>query len=212
MVSGKPVFNRGEDCKHNMGRHRAFDADSALLAALHVFWRNGFEGASLSDLTEAMGITRPSLYATYGNKEALFHKALDKYEALYLSFFARALEAGSARDVVSQVLTGFADLQAPQDHPPGCMDTNCALVCSEAAEPIRRELIRRRKMDEDRLCERLERARAEGDLPSSACPATLARFVMTVAQGMSVQAASGVDHAGLRQIVQTALQAFPAHS
>lgn len=193
-----------------MGRHREFDTDLALCAALNVFWRKGFESTSLSDLTEAMGITRPSLYAAYGNKEELFHKALDRYETVYMRFATEALERPTARAVIETLLYGYADLQTQTEHPPGCLDTNGALVCSEAAEPVRQVLIKRREADEAALEQRLARARDEGDLPPDCVPADLAHYVMTIAQGMSVKAASGATRAELYRIVATALGAVPS--
>src|SRR3981189_1908276 len=88
------------------GRPREFCVDEALAKALRVFWSKGYEGASLSDLTEAMGITRPSLYAAFGNKEALFRKALDLYEHDKLAFVGAALEAPTARGVAERLLLG----------------------------------------------------------------------------------------------------------
>ncbi|HMH35803.1 MAG TPA: helix-turn-helix domain-containing protein, partial [Streptosporangiaceae bacterium] len=82
------------------GRPRGFDVDEALDRALEVFWRQGYEGTALSDLTAAMGISRPSLYATFGNKEALFRKVLDRYADGPAAYAARALELPGARDVI----------------------------------------------------------------------------------------------------------------
>ncbi|TLU74085.1 TetR/AcrR family transcriptional regulator [Lichenicoccus roseus] len=193
-----------------MGRPREFDVDVALAAALDVFWRNGFEGASMTDLTEAMGITRPSLYATYGNKEALFRRALDSYQSTCMTFFADALSRPTARMVAERILFGWADAQTDPAHPAGCLGTNGALACSNAAEPIRLELVARREAAEAALRRRLEQAVAEGDLPPDADPAALASYVMTVGQGMAVQAASGSTRALLYRVVDTALRAWPA--
>nr|WP_321986439.1 TetR/AcrR family transcriptional regulator [uncultured Lichenicoccus sp.] len=195
-----------------MGRPREFDPDEALAAALDVFWRKGFEGASMTDLTEAMGITRPSLYATFGNKEALFRKALDSYQSTCMAFTTDALSQPTARLVAERMLFGCADAQTDAAHPPGCLGTNGALACSLAAEPIRLELVERRNAWEGSLRQRLERARLEGDLPQDADPAALASYVMTIAQGMAVQAASGANRATLYRVVATALAAWPAAS
>jgi AcrR family transcriptional regulator len=192
-----------------MGRPREFCADKALGEALRLFWRKGYEGTSLTDLTEAMGVTRPSLYATFGNKEDLFHKALDLYNRAYLNFMGPALEEPRSRDVVARLLTGFADAQSDPANPPGCFSTNAALACSEAAEPIRQELVARRARGETALRERLERAKDEGDLPADADPADLARYVMTMAQGMAVQAKAGASRADLHRVVEMALRAWP---
>ena len=193
-----------------MGRPREFDIGTALAAALDVFWRRGFEAASLTDLTAAMGITRPSLYAAFGNKEALFHKALDHYEATFMRFAREALAAPTARGVIERLLYGYADMLTGAEHPPGALETNGALVCSNAAEPIKQVLIARRMEDEVALRLRLERAREEGDLPGDVDPASLAQFVMAIACGMSVKAASGAKRAALHQVIATALLAVPA--
>lgn len=193
-----------------MGRPREFDVNEALLAALNEFWRKGYEGASLSDLTEAMGITRPSLYATFGNKEELFRKALDHYERRYLCFFKDGLAQPTARGVVERLLNGYADMQTDPVTPPGCLGTSGALACSPAAESVRQELVARRIRDQAVLQERLERARSEGDLPPEADPVVLARYVMTLVQGMAVQASSGASRADLHTVIATAMQSWPS--
>lgn len=192
-----------------MGRPREFCFDGALSKALHVFWRLGFEGASLTDLTEAMSITRPSLYAAYGNKEELFRKALDLYDETYMGFTQEALAEPTARAVAERLLKGFADVVTNTDHPPGCLGTTGALVCSTAAEPIRQELIRRRASFETTLRRRFEKAKVSGDLPDTANAADLAHFIMTVAYGMSIQASAGTTRQSLQRVAATALQAWP---
>jgi len=193
-----------------MGRHREFDIDQALDGALDVFWRKGYEGTSLSDLTEAMGITRPSLYAAFGNKEELFRKALDRYDDTCMAFTRQALAQPTARAVVSHLLYGCADAQTDPDRPAGALDTNGALACSVEAEPIKQELVRRRVASEAALSRRLEHARATGDLPADSDPAELARYVMAVAHGMAVQAASGASRKALHGIVGLTLKGWPS--
>ena len=192
-----------------MGRHREFDADTALAAALNVFWKKGFEGTSLSDLTEAMTITRPSLYAAFGNKEALFRKALDRYQNTCMSFLEGVLAKPTARAVAEGFLQGFADVATGGEHPPGCLGTTGALACSEEAEPIRQELIRRREALELQLRTRLEAAVGQGDLPADAEAAELSCYLMAVAQGMGVQAVSGADRTMLHAVVRNAMRAWP---
>jgi AcrR family transcriptional regulator len=193
-----------------VGRPREFNVEEALAAALKVFWRKGYEGASLTDLTEAMGITRPSLYCAFGNKEALFKKALDLYEREKLSFIDQSLSAPTGREAVERFLNRFCDVYAEDPSTPGCMGVNSVLTCQGiASESVRRELIDRRLDVESRVRARLERAQAEGDLGPDADPSTLATYVMTIAQGIALQAGMGADRKVLKLVVTTALQACP---
>jgi len=193
-----------------MGRPKEFDVDEALCAALQVFWRHGYEGASLTELTDAMGITRPSLYATYGNKEELFRKVLDRYEQNHLCFVAQALAERSVRSTIEKLLKGYADVLTDPMHPPGCLGVNSAVCGGEGSGAIRQELIARRSLSEDTLRERLERASAEGELPPGEDPADWARYVMSVGLGMAVKAASGASRAELERVAELALRALPA--
>src|SRR5207342_638017 len=102
------------------GRPRGFDIDEALDCALEVFWRRGYEGASLPDLTEAMGINRPSLYAAFGNKEALFRKAVDRYVDSTSAHVRGALEEPTARGVVERLFSGSVALITDPGNPRGC--------------------------------------------------------------------------------------------
>jgi AcrR family transcriptional regulator len=193
----------------HLGRPRAFDPGTALEAALQVFWRKGYEGTALSDLTAAMGINRPSIYATFGNKEALFRKALDMYSERMTNYTAEALKEPTARAVAERLMVGTADLLSCPGNPKGCLMVQGALACGEEADPIRKELISRRATGEAGLRERFERAKLEGDLPAGADPGDLARYVMAVMHGMSVQAAGGASRAALQGVIDLSLRAWP---
>jgi AcrR family transcriptional regulator len=192
------------------GRPRAFDVDEALDRALEVFWRQGYEGTALSDLTAAMGINRPSLYATFGNKEALFHKVLDRYADGPGAFAARALGLPRAREVAEALVYGAIELTAGPDTPHGCINVRTAQACGPDAEPVRHEAMTRRGADHAALRNRLRRAQAEGDLPPGADPDDLAQFVTTLMDGIAVQASGGASRAQLRRAAAVALQAWPA--
>lgn len=193
-----------------MGRHRGFDIDEVLDAAMRVFWRKGYEGASYADLTVAAGVERPALYSAFGNKEALFRAALDRYTECYQDYIPEALELSTARDVASHILRRAADLNTRYPDHLGCLSINGALAASDDAEPVRRALIGVRADGEAQLRERFERAKAEGDLPASADTGALTAFVMAVLHGMAVQAKAGFSRARLESVVEQALLVFPA--
>ena len=192
-----------------IGRPRAFDVDKALQKALEVFWEKGYEGTSLPDLTEAMGINKPSLYAAFGNKEQLFLKAIELYENRPCSFFLPALEKPTAYQVAEHMLYGAAMNMADQAHPQGCVVVQGALSCSEAAATVKEALLNRRVEGEQKLRARFEQAKLDGDLPASADAETLARYLGTVLQGMAIQANNGATSEQLRQVAEMTLQAFP---
>ena len=192
-----------------MGRPKEFDPDVALGEALNVFWRLGFDGASLTDLTDAMGITRTSLYAAFGNKEELFRKALARYTETCLEFTERALREATARMVAERMLFGAADVQTGCGHPAGCFATNGALSCSENAEPVRRAVLAVRDTKLAALRARLARAVAEGDLPADADPDTLACFISATIHGMAVLAGTGATCKTLYAVASIALTAWP---
>jgi AcrR family transcriptional regulator len=191
------------------GRPRSFDIGRALEAALQVFWQKGYEGTSLSDLTQAMGINRPSLYAAFGDKQALFRKALDRYAEGPAAYVRESLKEPTARAVVERLLGGVADLITAPRHPKGCLTVQGALACGEAADSIRQELNSRRAAGEAALRRRLKRAKSEGDLPAESDPADLDRYVATIMYGLAVQAAGGANRDELWRVIEIALGAWP---
>ena len=191
------------------GRPREFDPEEALSAALQVFWRRGYEGASLAELTEAMGITKPSLYACFGNKEALFRKALDLYERDKLCYMKSALDAPTSREVAERLLRGSLAIQTNSTDPKGCMGVISAVGGTAHSECIRDEILTRRASSDRALVARLQRARDEGDLPGHVDPAALACYLSTVLQGMAVQAGAGVAVERLEALIDTTLSMWP---
>ncbi len=191
------------------GRPREFCVDQALSQALRVFWTKGYEAASLTDLTEAMGVTRPSLYAAFGNKEALFRKALDLYEREKTAFMAAALDAPTARGVVERMLNAALDMQTSSCGPRGCLSVISSLACGPEADAVKAEVVARRASSEAILLARFERARDEGDFDRALEPAGMVRHLTAVLQGMAVQAGSGVPREELACLVRTALALWP---
>lgn len=196
-------------CTATKGRPREFDVDDALAAALRVFWSKGYEGASLTDLTEAMGITRPSLYAAFGNKEALFRKALDLYEQEKLAYMRGALDAPTAKGVAERLLRGSLANQCSDCEPKGCLGVISSVACGEEAEAIREEVIKRRQSSHKALVERFERAKAEGDLAADADIDGLTGYIFAVMQGMAVQAGAGAKREDLERVLETSLMMWP---
>jgi AcrR family transcriptional regulator len=193
-----------------MGRHREFDVEKVLDAALCVFWRKGYEGASYADLTEAAGIERPALYSAFGNKEALFRKALDRYSERYLDYIPEALKLPTSREVAAHILYNAVDLNTRFPDHTGCLGINGAVAGSDEAEPVRQALIDFRAAGQAELQERFERAKAEGDLPETANTQALAAFVMAMTHGMAVQAKAGFSRDMLNAVADQALSTWPA--
>ena len=192
------------------GRPLSFDPDKALDRAMYVFWRKGYEGASLAELTRAMRINPPSLYAAFGDKEALFAKVIDRYLAGPGSYFPKALEAPTARAVVEQLLAGVAHLQTARGHPGGCLIVRGALASGDRAARPRKASAACLASVEIAIRKRLERAKAEGDLPPSAKPVDLARYVAAVINGMAVAGATGANRRQLQSIAEVAMRAWPS--
>lgn len=191
------------------GRPRNFDLDEALDAALALFWRHGYEGTSLAALTDVMGINMPSLYAAFGNKETLFRKVLDRYLQQPAAYFPTALEEPTARRVTEKLFQGAIDMVMNPRHPDGCLLVQGGLATGPVAEWVRKELGGVRAAAESALRGRYERAIAEGDLPKKTDAAQLARYIVTVLWGLSVERSGGATRAQLKEVVQLAMRAWP---
>jgi len=195
-----------------MPRTREFDVDEALDAAMLVFWRLGYERATLAELTKAMGINRPSLYAAFGNKEQLFRRSLERYASGPDAYEHRALALPTAREVALELLRGGADRQTQPRKPHGCLAVLGTRTNGADSSPIGKMLIEARLAGEAEVRERFERAKVEGDLPADADPAALAEYIRTVIYGMTVQAASGANRDELERVIAIAMRAWPPGS
>ncbi|MBN6042149.1 TetR/AcrR family transcriptional regulator [Amycolatopsis sp. 195334CR] len=190
-----------------MGRPRGFDPDHALEQAMRVFWAKGYEGASLTDLTDAMGITRSSMYAAFGNKDELFRRVVELYTEGPASYGTRALSEPTAREVAESILRGAAAASTSREAPHGCLGVQAALSAGDNGLTAQKVLVDWRQDAAARLESRFLRARSEGDLPETEDPRTLATFITTVAYGIAVQAATGKSEAELRRVADVAMNA-----
>jgi AcrR family transcriptional regulator len=198
--------------KRGAGRPRAFDRARALAVAMDVFWRNGYEGASTAQLTQAMGIAPPSLYAAFGSKQALYREAVALYQARHGAYFGAALAApGSARDALQAVLIGAARQFTGAGHAPGCMVATANIHCAPEHSDVAGELGTARLAAQQAMQRRLDVAREVGELPAGCDTAALAAFFAAMIQGMAVQAHDGATQATLEQLAALAMQAWPGH-
>ncbi|MEU4969888.1 TetR/AcrR family transcriptional regulator [Streptomyces smyrnaeus] len=191
------------------GRPRAFDRDAALERAMHVFWERGYEATTMAELTAAMGIRPPSLYAAFGSKEALFREAVELYGRTDGTVTPRALsEARTARDGIHQALRRNAVGYTEPGRPPGCMIVLAATNCTPENAGVSALLAEDRRAMESSLRERMDRGVVEGDVPDGTDTRTLASFYATVLFGLSVQAKDGASRDELLCVVEAAMAAW----
>ncbi|NEE04424.1 TetR/AcrR family transcriptional regulator [Phytoactinopolyspora halotolerans] len=193
------------------GRPRRFDRAAALRQAMWLFWEHGYEGTSISDLTTAMGIKAPSLYAAFGGKDELFREAVALYRDTDGSATDRALSGEpSARAAVEAMLRGNADLHVRADRPGGCMMVLAATNCSEKNVGIRDHLAQLRRQTVAAIEARLRRAQSEAELRPDVDVSAVAAFLGTVLHGMAVEARDGASKEQLDSIVESAMTAWDA--
>ncbi|RJG47915.1 TetR/AcrR family transcriptional regulator [Motilimonas pumila] len=191
------------------GRKRGFDLELALSAATQVFWQNGYAGTSLADLTVAMGINKPSLYACFGNKEALFIKALDYYKQRIVAPAFEPLwsESGSSKQKLHQCLCAFAGILTLPEKPAGCFVSTCtAESCSLAMPKQAQQALQQAGLQsQSMLLQFFEQEIAEGRLAISCQPKDLVEYTLTFIHGMAVQAKAGKDQQALARLADMIL-------
>jgi AcrR family transcriptional regulator len=191
------------------GRPRGFDKDAALARAMEVFWVKGYEGASMTDLTTAMGIASPSLYAAFGCKEELFRQVLQLYGATQgPEIWGGIARAPTAYEAVESYLMQTARAFTRRNRPPGCLVVLSALHATEQSETVRRELIAMREKTVEDLRRRLQEGVASGEISAEADLGAIARYYVTVQQGMSIQARDGATRRDLERVAHAALAAW----
>ena len=191
------------------GRPREFDRDEALAKARDLFWARGYEGVSMADLVETLGLASARIYAAFGSKEALFREAVALYDASEGGFATRALaEEPTARAAIERTLREAVETYTRRGRPTGCMVVSAATNCASANEGVRDWLGHLRLRRTESLVERLERAVADGELSSDTDAQILGDYFATVLHGLSVQARDGVSKARLMALVAAAMSVF----
>lgn len=191
------------------GRPRQFDRGTALRSAMMVFWERGYESTSMSDLTSAMGIASPSLYAAFKSKQELYREALTLYETTEAESTREALTETSARRAVEGILRATVDRFTTKGLPTGCMLVLSATNCSPENDSVREFAARCRRQDESVLRVRLDRGVTDGDLPPGTDTHALAAYFFTVLYGLSVQARDGASRDTMLAIVAQAMLGWP---
>ncbi|MBA8807715.1 TetR/AcrR family transcriptional regulator [Promicromonospora sukumoe] len=182
--------------------------DQALDAAINVFWKQGYEGTTLDNLTTAMGISRPSLYAAFGDKEATFKRAVERYSQVDLSYVETSLAQPTALAVAAEYLRGHLRASTNPNRPPGCLTVQGGVSGSQADQRVVKFLDGHRAAVEVRLAARFKQAITDGDLSSEEDPADLARYLLTVTSGQAIQAGAGATRDQLSRVADRALAAF----
>jgi TetR/AcrR family transcriptional regulator, copper-responsive repressor len=197
--------------KRPRGRPRSFEREAALEKAMDVFWRHGYEGTSLAELTKAMGINAPSLYAAFQSKEELYMEAIDLYIARRREMMERIYnEEPTARAAVERMLREFVDTLCAKDSPVGCMLAMSAGSCSAASEPMQRALGEKRALGRQLMKARMDKGVRDGEMPRGTNTGALADFYGMVFQGMAMQSGDGATRKSLLAAAETAMRAWPA--
>lgn len=206
-----PKTNDSHEAQRGKGRPRCFDRDTALLRALDIFWKRGYEPASISELCKAMGINAPSLYSTFGNKAKLFLEAVNFYEKTYWEAPSQKL---MAHPDVYQGLDEFfresARILLSPDSPCGCMVVLAAINISDDAEDVISVIRGLRFATKDMFADRLRQGIADGQLPQDIDVTALAGALNTMLEGLSIQARDGLSQNELERIASHAVRMLPA--
>jgi AcrR family transcriptional regulator len=194
------------------GRPRSFDREAALQKAMFVFWELGYECASMTDLTTAMGIGSPSLYAAFGGKEALFREAVTHYGATFGGMTDRALaEQATAREAVEAMLRDNAESYIRAEHPAGCMIVLAATNYTPGNQGVHDYLAELRRGCQETLRASLRQGVTDGELPSDTDVDGMAAFYITVLNGLSIQARDGAKANELTAVVNGAMAAWSGY-
>jgi AcrR family transcriptional regulator len=188
------------------GRPIGFDRDAALEAAMLLFWERGYEGTSMADLTHSMGLNPSSIYAAFGDKQALFQLVVKRYMELRAQYAVKALEEPTLERFIRALFDNTVAFLTTPGHPPTCMTLAGAAGCSLDATPARDLMTAIRKQNQVALRERLLKARKSGELLKEINVDDYTRYLSTIIAGLSIQAANGSTKAELNRTAQMALR------
>lgn len=192
-----------------LGRPRGFDTEATLDKVVDVFWTHGYEGSSMATLTAATGLSKPSLYAAFGDKGQLFRAAFARYRERQAEFTSKALANPQVRAGVESLLMALVDSQTQSGKPHGCLLVHGNLVGTPESKDVREELTLHRRAVANKLRERLRKGQADGDFPVGTDVADFSLFITTLIQGLAVQAAGGASRKSLKNVVKLSMQAWP---
>jgi AcrR family transcriptional regulator len=192
-----------------LGRPRKFDKELALDTALQVFMQKGYEATSLTDITEALGINRPSVYAAFGNKEELFAQALAKYNQGPIAYLNDVLSEKTSRDVVKEMLMKSVELLTCAEQSRACLAIQSSMSSELAAAGIQQNIVAGLHQIEMNIKNRFDQAIAEGDLPKDTDSWLLTKYVTTIHKGLSIQASNGASAEELRGVVEITMKSWP---
>jgi AcrR family transcriptional regulator len=176
---------------------------------MRQFWRTGYETTSIAELTAAMGITTPSLYTAFGDKETLFLECLARYKAPSWPSPESLMQSATAKEAAQRMLEGSARWFTQPGMPPGCLIVSAATSDSASSEQVQTALRNVRRDLKDMLCNRITQDILSGTLPSEANAETLSSLTVAVMHGLAALARDGASRAELLAIAKTALQAWP---
>jgi AcrR family transcriptional regulator len=188
------------------GRPIGFDKGAALEAAMLLFWERGYEGTSMADLTQAMGLNPSSIYAAFGDKHALFQFAVERYLEMRAQYAGKALEEPTFEKVVRALFDSTIEFLTAPGHPPTCMTLAGAVGCSVEAKPARDLMTKIRKQNQIAIRKRLLEARNNGELPRGINLDDYTRYLSTIIAGLSIQAANGSTKEELKRTAKMALR------
>ncbi len=188
------------------GRPRSFDEDQAIDAAMRVFWEKSFEGTTMTDLTDATGLSRSSIHAAFGSKEGLFLRAVERYKSGPIRYIPKALAEPTLPRAIEALFRGMVNSLSIPGNPKGCLSIHGALACGTDCELVTQVMVKWRRSNENLIKERIQRAQREGELGREVNAADYARYIATIMMGIGIQAVNGAGRAELSRTVDMALQ------